>query len=329
MNKNRLKKILENFKGKRVLVLGDIILDEYIFGKVSRLSPEAPVPIVEVESRESIPGGAAYVSSHIANLGGRALLSGVIGRDEHGKILKRKLSEKGVELRGVVEAGDRPTILKTRIIAQRQQMVRIDSEKKTHVDAETARSIIAFVESVIDGVDSLIISDYGKGVVIPSIFREIIKMARKKKIPVAVDPKPTHCLMYKGVTVITPNTKEASESVHLEIKDEASLLKAGKELLRRVGCESVLITRGEHGMSLFRRGKLPMHIPTFAREVFDVTGAGDTVISVLALSLAAGADLEEASYLANVAAGVVVGKLGAASVSIEEIKEMLKASTKR
>ena len=153
-------------------------------------------------------------------------------------------------------------------------------------------------------------------------------MARKRKIPVAVDPKPTHCLMYKGVTVITPNTKEASESVRIEIKDEDSLLKAGKALLRRVGCESVLITRGEHGMSLFRKDKTPLHIPTFAQEVFDVTGAGDTVISVLALSLAAGANLAEASYLANVAAGVVVGKLGAASVSIDEIKKMLKASTK-
>ncbi len=328
MNKNRLKKILDNFSGKRVLVLGDIILDEYIFGKVSRLSPEAPVPIVEVESRESIPGGAAYVSSHIANLGGKALLSGVIGRDEHGKILKRNLAGKGVELAGVVEAKDRQTILKTRIIAQRQQMVRIDSEKKAAVDAETARAIISFVESVIDSVDSLIISDYGKGVVIPSIFKQVIGMAGKRKIPVAVDPKPTHCLMYKGVTVITPNTKEASESVHIEIKDEESLLKAGKELLGRVGCESVLITRGEHGMSLFRRGKVPLHIPTFAQEVFDVTGAGDTVISVLALSLAAGANLAEASYLANVAAGVVVGKLGAASVSLDEIKKMLKASTK-
>ncbi|MEI7904911.1 MAG: D-glycero-beta-D-manno-heptose-7-phosphate kinase [Candidatus Firestonebacteria bacterium] len=322
MKIKRLNRIISGFKGKKILVLGDIILDEYVFGKVSRISPEAPIPVVEVESSRQTAGGAAYVASHINNLGGKVFLTGAIGTDVPGDIVRAKLAEMNIEGNGIIEDNERPTSVKTRIIAQHQQIVRIDKERKAHISRSVINGMLAYVHSIIGEADAVIISDYDKGVAIPAVFMEVIKLARKRKIPVCVDPKPTHCLMFKGITVIKPNAKEAAESLHKKITDGKSLAEAGKTLMKKTG-GAVLITRGEQGMSLFRKGKPVLNIPTYAREVFDVTGAGDTVISVLALSLACGADLAEAAYLANAAAGVVVGKLGAASVSIKEIKEML------
>ncbi|OGF50147.1 MAG: hypothetical protein A2231_11900 [Candidatus Firestonebacteria bacterium RIFOXYA2_FULL_40_8] len=319
----KLGKILKKFNSTRVLVLGDVILDEYIFGKVNRISPEAPVPVVEEESRSLLPGGAAYVASHISNLGGKAHLVSVIGDDVYGEKVSGELSKKGISSFGLVKDFDRPTILKTRVIAQHQQIVRIDSEKRTHVSNLIAREMLGKVETLMDEVDVVIISDYGKGVVIPSVFKEVIKLAKKKKIKIAVDPKPAYCLLYKGVTVITPNAKEAEGSVHKIIKDEASLYAVGKELLAKIKSDSVLITRGEHGMTLFEKGKKPVTIPTYAREVYDVTGAGDTVIAVLAMALASKASLLDASYLANFAAGVVVGKIGTAPLSMAELKQAI------
>jgi len=325
VNPNKLEKILKKFNSTRVLVLGDVILDEYIFGKVNRISPEAPVPVVEEESRSLLPGGAAYVASHISNLGGKAHLISVVGNDLHGEKVSRELSLKGISSFGLIKDNARPTILKTRIIAQHQQIVRIDSENKAHVNSGIVRQLLAKAEALIDEVDVVIISDYGKGVVIPSVFNEIIKLAKKKKKKIAVDPKPAYCLLYKGVTVITPNAKEAEGSVHKLIKDEASLYAVGKELLAKIKSDSVLITRGEHGMTLFEHGKKPVTIPTYAREVYDVTGAGDTVIAVLAMALAAKASLLDAAYLSNFAAGVVVGKVGTAPLSMTELKQALNA----
>lgn len=321
VNPKKLEKILTNFNSSRVLVLGDVILDEYIFGKVNRISPEAPVPVVEEESRSLLPGGAAYVASHISNLGGKAHLISVIGDDMYGEKVAGELSKKDISAFGLIKDPERPTILKTRVIAQHQQIVRIDSEKRTHINSSIVKELLGKVEGLIDEVDVVIISDYGKGVVIPSVFREVIALARKKKVKIAVDPKPAYCLLYKGVTVITPNAKEAEGSIHKLIKDEASLYAVGKELLTKIKSDSVLITRGEHGMTLFEKGKKPVTIPTYAREVYDVTGAGDTVIAVLSMALAAKASLLDASYLANFAAGVVVGKVGTAPLSMSELKQ--------
>ncbi len=323
MDRKRLENILKKFKDTRVLVFGDAILDEYIFGKVNRISPEAPVPIVEEQSRSFFPGGAAYVASLISSLGGNAQLLSITGDDYYGTKLSSELSKKGVSSGGLIRVAERPTVLKTRIIAQQQQIVRVDHEKKASISAPAARELLAKAEELMPLVDVVIISDYGKGVVIPSVFKEVIRMAKKNRKKIAVDPKPAYCLHYQGVTVITPNTKEAEWSVHKTITDEKSLLAVGKELLSRVKSDSILITRGEQGMSLFEKGKIPRHIPTFAREVFDVTGAGDTVIAVLSMALAAKANLLEAAYLANTAAGVVVGKVGTAPLSLEEVKQAL------
>ncbi len=323
MNPKKLETILKKFKDTRVLVLGDVILDEYIFGKVSRISPEAPVPVVEEESRSFLPGGAAYVASLIGSLGGRVELLSIIGDDANGGRLSSELSKKGISPAGLILDSERPTVLKTRVLAQQQQIVRIDYEKKTPIGALTARALLAKAEELVAGVDVVIISDYGKGVVIPSVFKEVIRLAKKNRKKIAVDPKPAYCLHYRGVTVITPNTKEAEDSVHKKITGEKSLLAVGRELLSRVKSDSVLITRGEHGMSLFEKGRKPEHIPTFAREVFDVTGAGDTVIAVLSMALAAKANLLESAYLANIAAGVVVGKVGTAPLSLAEVRQAL------
>jgi D-beta-D-heptose 7-phosphate kinase/D-beta-D-heptose 1-phosphate adenosyltransferase len=323
INTKKLQKILQNFKGAEILVLGDVILDEYIFGKVSRVSPEAPVPVVEELSRTHLPGGAAYVASHVNSLGGTAHLISVVGEDSSGDLILEQLKKTGISDLGIVKDSERPTVVKTRVIAQHQQIVRIDNEKKFHVNPLITKEILDKIKDCLSSVDVVIISDYGKGVVIPAIFNEVIKLGQKNKKPIAVDPKPTFCLQYKGVTIITPNQNEASQSVHIPITDEPSLIKAGNELLRRLKSESVLITRGEQGMSLFEKGKKPVHIPTFAREVFDVTGAGDTVIAVLSMALAAGAGILEASYLANYAAGIVVGKIGTAPLNLQEIKDAL------
>ncbi|MFH1824309.1 MAG: D-glycero-beta-D-manno-heptose-7-phosphate kinase [Candidatus Firestonebacteria bacterium] len=323
MNTKKLKNILKRFKGKRVLVVGDIILDEYIFGKVNRISPEAPVPVVEIEHRNYLPGGAAYVATHINNLSGKVYLCGVIGDDNYGEEIYKSLQNDNISLDGLIKDFERPTIVKTRVISQHQQVVRIDYEKKIHININIVKKVLDYVKDIIKESDAVIISDYGKGVVIPPIFKEIIKLTHKFDIPIVVDPKPTYCLMYKGVTVITPNTNEAGASLSRVISDDKTLIKVGKELLKKLRSKAVLITRGEAGMSLFERGKDIINIPTYAKEVYDVTGAGDTVVSVLALSLAGGANILDSANLANIAAGIVVGKIGTAKVTLDEIKQIL------
>jgi D-beta-D-heptose 7-phosphate kinase/D-beta-D-heptose 1-phosphate adenosyltransferase len=323
MKIKRLRNILKNFKGRKILVIGDIILDEYIFGKVSRISPEAPVPVVEVQSCNYLPGGAAYVATHINNLGGNVYLTGIIGDDKYGDEICKSLQNGNISIDGLIKDFERPTILKTRVIAQHQQVVRIDYEKKSHITKGIMERILNYVNNVIKEIEVVVISDYGKGVVIPSLIKKVIKLAHRFSKPIIVDPKPTYCLLYKGVTVITPNTAEAGASVGKVISNEKILIKVGKELLKRLNAKCVLITRGEDGMSLFEKGKEVVHIPTYAKEVYDVTGAGDTVVSILALSLAGGASIIDSAYLANIAAGIVVGKLGTAKVTLEEIKQAL------
>ncbi|UCD55088.1 MAG: D-glycero-beta-D-manno-heptose-7-phosphate kinase [Candidatus Omnitrophota bacterium] len=323
-NFTKLKDIISSFRDKKILVIGDLILDEFIWGKVSRISPEAPVPVVWVNNESFMPGGASNVANNISSLGGKAHIVGMVGNDERARILKGELERRGVNIDGVFADSERPTILKTRVIAHQQQVVRIDREKVDHIRDSSIKKIAGFIESVIDEMDGLVVEDYGKGLITPKLLDRIIPMAKKKKKIIAVDPKEKHFSYYKGVTVLTPNNTEASRAAGFEIKDKASLKKAGLELLKKLKVRVLLITLGEEGMMVFEEGKSPRKIETIAQEVFDVSGAGDTVVSSYMLSLISGANTIQAAHIANCAAGVVVGKVGIAVVTQDEIINRIK-----
>ncbi len=321
----RLTDRVDRFPKARILVVGDIVLDHYIWGKVSRISPEAPVPVVNVTRENVLLGGAANVAQNIRSLNGGVGVCGVIGRDDAGDRLMRLLQDRDIDDSGIILDPERPTTVKTRIIAHNQQVVRFDRETKDRIGKEMHSRICDFVErSIAEGIDAIVLSDYCKGVVTADLVREVVRLARKKDVIVSVDPKVSHFGMYRGVTILTPNAAEASLGSRIEIEDEQSLLAAGAALLRRVGSKAVLITRGEHGMSLFAQGGKVTHIPTKARAVYDVTGAGDTVIAVLTLAMAAGANAADASRIANYAAGIVVGVVGTATVTPAELKERIR-----
>jgi D-beta-D-heptose 7-phosphate kinase/D-beta-D-heptose 1-phosphate adenosyltransferase len=313
------KKIISRFKDKNILVIGDIILDHYIWGKVNRISPEAPVPVVEVTRESFLLGGAANVAYNIVSLGGRASVIGMNGQDIAGEALMNILRQKGVNCDGIFTE-NRPTTVKTRVIAHNQQVVRFDREDKKYVDGKILKGILGYINSVLLQYDALIISDYQKGMISRELIEDIVKKTRPKKMFVAVDPKVGHFDFYKGVSLITPNVMEASIGSKIEIRDDKTLLRAGKSLMKKLSCEAVLITRGEQGMSLFEKRKVT-HIPTVARKVYDVTGAGDTVISAFTLAYASGADMEEAAVLANHAAGIVVGEVGTAVATPDQLLE--------
>ena len=313
--------ILNNFKKASVLVIGDLVMDHFVWGKVRRISPEAPVPVVEVSSESFMLGGAANVVNNIHSLGGKVLVCGVVGRDEMGKKLVHELRLKGISSDGVIVEDGRPTSVKTRVIAHSQQVVRFDREKKDKVHMDTVKTIMDYVSEKINSFDSIIISDYAKGVISEELVEEVIALAKKKDKPVAVDPKVSHFDFYKYATIVTPNNDEASKASGIEIENEAGLLRAGEVLLNKLGSDAVLITRGEHGMSLFENNGEITHIPTVAKEVYDVSGAGDTVIGTVALSMASGASLKEAAVISNFAAGIVVGKIGTATVTPKELKD--------
>ena len=313
--------ILNNFKKASVLVIGDLVMDHFVWGKVRRISPEAPVPVVEVSSESFMLGGAANVVNNIHSLGGKVLVCGVVGRDEMGKKLVHELRLKGISSDGVIVEDGRPTSVKTRVIAHSQQVVRFDREKKEKVHLDTVKTIMDYVSEKINSFDSIIISDYAKGVISEELVEEVIALAKKKDKPIAVDPKVGHFDFYKYATIVTPNNDEASKASGIEIENEAGLLRAGEVLLNKLGSDAVLITKGEHGMSLFENNGEITHIPTVAKEVYDVSGAGDTVIGTVALSMASGASLKEAAVISNFAAGIVVGKIGTATVTPKELKD--------
>lgn len=315
--------MISRFEDVTVLVVGDIILDQFIWGKVSRISPEAPVPVVEVQNETVLLGGAANVVNNIRSLGGRVFLAGVVGGDERGRDILGLLEGKGVPTAGVLIDPHRPTTIKTRIMAHRQQVVRFDREDNAFLSQGYADSLASYVRDTIPRTDTVVIADYGKGVVTEQIVQAVVQNARQNRKVVLLDPKIGRFHLYRDVTVVTPNSQEATSASGIEIIDEASLKEAGERLLDRFNCEVVLITRGEDGMALFERGKEMILVPTTAREVFDVTGAGDTVIGVMGLVLAAGASFREAAELANYAAGIVVGKVGTATVSPDELKEAI------
>lgn len=318
-----LRQYLDRFSQASVLVIGDLILDHYVWGRVSRISPEAPVPVVHVESQELKLGGAANVFNNILALGGKADLCGVIGSDESGRMLLKALGSKRHGRGGVVIDPDRPTTRKTRVIAHNQQIVRYDVERRGEMKPLLQRRILRYVESRLRELSCLVVSDYAKGVVTATLMAELTRLAALRRIPIIVDPKVEHFSYYKGVTVITPNHLEAAQAAGVHGDDDVTINQAGALIRQRLGCQSVLITRGEKGMSLYEANGASWQIPTRARQVYDVTGAGDTVIGTLALALSTGADMNDAAVIANQAAGIVVGMVGTATVTSQQLAEAL------
>lgn len=326
----RLCAITAGFKGRKIAVFGDMMLDRYVKGTVRRISPEAPVPIVRVTSESTVCGGSANVAVNIASLGATPVLISVTGKDAAAEEFRALLSKSGVSPASLVRDENFPTIEKTRVIAEHQQVVRFDRETPASMSHAARKAALGALENALKaGCQAVILSDYGKGLLEPGTIRTAIAMALKKKIPVFVDPKVEHFQLYRGVSGITPNTMEAFGGMRLTQRDgQEETEKLGRAILARLACRSLLITQGEHGMTLFNRAGKSLrttHIPTRAREVFDVTGAGDTVISTLALTWAAGATPEEAAAAANFAAGIVVAKLGTASATVEELLESAKS----
>jgi D-beta-D-heptose 7-phosphate kinase/D-beta-D-heptose 1-phosphate adenosyltransferase len=322
-NLNRLYNIVSRFKDAKILVIGDIMLDRFIWGTVSRVSPEAPVPVVWQKSESCMLGAAANVANNICAHGAKAHISGIIGDDEEGRMLLEELAKKGISSEGIVIDPNRPTITKTRIIAYHQQVVRLDKESERPMSDKLIDGLISFTTATIPDVDAVIIEDYGKGVVIPHIIKEALKVAKRHKKIVTVDPKEEHFEYYKGVAIITPNRKESEIGSGVEIKNVDTLKKAGRRLLAMLHSDAVLITLGEDGMALFKKDGKLIHIPTVAQEVYDVSGAGDTVIATFTVAKVCGADMKEAAHISNVAAGVVVGKLGIAVCTPKELKVRL------
>lgn len=334
VGKDRLAAVIRRFSRARVLVIGDLILDEYIWGDVQRISPEAPVPVVWATRRTFVPGGAANVANNLTSLGCRVSLAGVVGRDHNRDLMLRKLREEGIDTSAVVTEAGRHTTLKSRIFARHQQVVRVDWEHVDPVTRETRRRLQQSVRRQIAECDAVIIEDYGKGVFSSAFLAEIISRARSLGKVITVDPKEDHFEYYAGVTAITPNRREAQNAVrYLKMKDKANGFKvyddalsrdrdirsAGRAVLKHLRLESLLITLGDRGMWLFVRSGEDWHIPTVAREVFDVSGAGDTTIAVFTLALACRAQKLEAAHLANYAAGIVVGKVGTATINRKEL----------
>lgn len=314
-------KILKEFTRKKILVIGDLILDQYIWGTVNRISPEAPVPIVEVTKEDFLLGGASNVAHNIVALGGSATIVGIVGNDRPGDILTDLLDKQGIECRGAFRCL-RSTIVKTRVIAHNQQVVRFDKEDKDRLDRKIAERLFKYILAMVPDHDAVIISDYKKGVISSELIKTVLKSAKPSHVFVSVDPKVGHFRFYKNVSLITPNLAEASLASGIEIKDEKSLINAGKILLKSLSCDAVLITKGDQGMSLFEKEKVT-HIPTATKDVYDVTGAGDTVIAVFTLARAAGASMKKAAVIANHAAGIVVAKVGTAVATSDQLKRSL------
>ncbi len=317
--------LLKAMRGRRVLVLGDVMLDEFIWGRVARISPEAPVPVVEVTGQSFHLGGAGNVAANVRSLGGEPALLGVIGEDEAGRRIEEALTKTGIVSRLEVAGSGRPTTVKTRIVAHNQQVVRTDREDASDVPGDTEAAILEALRRELPSSEALVISDYQKGAVTASLLRKSLPLARRQRVPVFVDPKPRHFRRYRGVALVTPNQVETEQAAGLPLPDDDALVAAGRRILSQLGCRAVLVTRGERGMSLLERGRRPVHVPASAREVFDVTGAGDSVIATMTLAVVAGATLPEAAVLANGAAGVVVGKVGTAQATPDELLATLRA----
>ncbi len=321
MTEEQLLKILGSFKKKKIAVLGDVGIDRYTLGLVERISPEAPVPIVSVQSEYLKLGLASNVADNILTLNGIPILSGVLGKDQDAKDLMEMLSLKKIPTAGLVIDSSRRTILKERIMGENQQMLRVDYEDTHPLSAVIQKKVQTSILKAISGADALIVEDYAKGLLQEKTMAVAIKAANAKKIPVLIDPHlKTPVSWYSDTTLLTPNKREAEVLAGEKILDQKSLISVGKKIMKKARAQSLVITLGKGGMAIFKNAQsLPTVIPTFAQEVFDVSGAGDTVIAVLALVLSTGATLEEAAYISNLAAGVEVSKRGTATVSQQEI----------
>jgi len=314
--------LFERARGRKILVVGDLMIDEWIWGTVTRISPEAPVPVVAVADHSFTLGGAGNVANNLRALRADVLFAGVVGNDAFAAHVRELLRNEQVDDSGVIEIRDRPTTRKTRIVAHNQQVVRADWESTLSLEADDRRELADFVRSVAARCDAVILSDYAKGM----LCREIVEAATACPLVLA-DPKPQNIALFRGITCVAPNASEAATITGVAISDDASLERAGLRLIELLDCRYAMITRGEHGMALFGRAGERFQIPSVARTVYDVSGAGDTVIAVLALALAAGAPVEQAMELANFAAGAVVAKLGTATASPEEILALLEPAT--
>jgi D-beta-D-heptose 7-phosphate kinase/D-beta-D-heptose 1-phosphate adenosyltransferase len=326
LSASRARQILSAATKTRVLVVGDVMLDQFIWGGVSRISPEAPVPVVEFSRESFMPGGAANVARNLVSLATPAELFGAIGNDDAGRKLQKLLGEQHIGCAGLVKSSARHTSIKTRIVAHQQQVVRIDRETRDGLDAKLTSSLLAELKAKLSKADAVIVGDYGKGVVTQLLLNEIKSLCRERGVWLSLDPKPVHHLDLSGLSLITPNRKEAFELAGLldETKNEnpladKNLMHVAEKLLAELRPAVLLITLGEFGMLLCRRGQKPFHIPTVAQEVFDVSGAGDTVIATFTLAIAAGASPLEAAILSNHAAGIVVGKIGTATTTQAEL----------
>jgi rfaE bifunctional protein kinase chain/domain len=310
ITQQRLDELLQNVKTKRIAVIGDVMVDRYIWGNVNRISPEAPVPIVEVESESSRLGGAANVANNIVSLGARAELIGIVGNDFSGKEFCSILEEQKATIQGIIIDPSRPTTVKTRVIAHHQHVVRIDSEEKRDIGQDIQQKIFSVLEKNIDSIDGIIIEDYNKGVVVKDLIHAIIELANQKRKIITIDPKLNNFFEYKNVTVFKPNKKETEEALGKKLRTDIDVIAAGKILIEKLHADNILLTRSEKGMSLFEKNGAVTHIPTNARKVADVSGAGDTVIATLTAMLSAGASISEAALLANYAGGIVCGEVG-------------------
>lgn len=323
---NNLTGYIKKLSSAKLIVIGDLMLDIFIYGSVDRISPEAPVPVVKVGNEQVMPGGAANVAANLASLGVKSKLVGVTPDDDSGRKLKKIVNDLDIDAKYFDDG--RNTTVKTRVIANNQQVVRYDKESRDKLQKHILQSLIDYVTTIIDDYDGVILSDYGKGTITEFLVKNLTRLCKQKGKIITVDPKVENFKLYRDVTCITPNNKEASHSTGIVINDEDSLISCGRKIIDMLNCDSAIITKGQEGMSIFAPGEDMKSIPAVAKEVFDVTGAGDTVISILSASLALGASLEEAAVLANAAAGVVVAKIGTATVSREELEANLPYSVK-
>ena len=319
ISEKRLLQLKNNFKGKRIAVIGDMMLDIYFWGDVKRISPEAPVPVLEVGNEFYRFGGAANVALNISALNGIAEPIGIIGYDNYGTIFNSLLSDQKIAQRGIIVDESRPTTAKTRVIADSQHIVRIDKESKETIAKDIQNKIFDYVKSIIKNLDGIILQDYNKGVLTSSLINQLIELANKNKKLVTVDPKFNNFYEYKNVTVFKPNKKEAGDILGMEIKTDADISFAGNTLLKKLNAKNILLTLGEDGIAVFEKNKPEKRMPTKARKVADVSGAGDTVISTLTLALAAGANIYEASYLANYAGGIVCEEVGIIPIELDKL----------
>jgi rfaE bifunctional protein kinase chain/domain len=318
ISKSRLQKIKKNFKGKKIAVIGDMMLDCYFWGEVKRISPEAPVPVVEVDNEFYRFGGAANCALNITRLEGIPVPVGLIGKENYGSIFLSLLDESGIDATGILVDDSRPTTAKTRVIADNQHVVRIDKESKEYISRESEQKILTFLDQHISSLHGIILQDYNKGILTPKLIQKVISLANKNNILITVDPKFNNFFSYKNVTVFKPNRKEAGDVLGMQIRTDAEISIAGKKLLSKLNAKYILLTLGEGGIAVFEKGK-EYRMPTQARKVADVSGAGDTVISTLTMALAAGANILEASYLANYAGGLVCEEVGIIPIEIEKL----------